>query len=120
MCKTNRYKATTERNSSFPWLLFSFTLTMLLKENSAAVLYFYNSPLCFKSLPPAQLVVCSAPRRGFYQLASKDALNGLPTVSYSLATAKAVYFLPVLTCSPVNGSMYSFSVIWSAVKSSCI
>ena len=42
MCKTNRYKATTERNSSFPWLLFSFALTMLLKENSAAVLYFYN------------------------------------------------------------------------------
>ena len=57
----------------------------------------------------AILTGCKARRKRF---ANRIYFTGCPT-------SGAVFYLPFLTCSPVNGSTYSCKLTWSFAISSC-
>ena len=54
-------------------------------------------------------------------LESKDSSKSSPAATSFICQAlKGLYYLLCFTGSPVNGSIYSFNVIWSYSQSDCI
>ena len=54
----------------------------------------------------------AAPQGAPKRFANRITFSGFPT-------SGAVFYLPFLTCSPVNGSIYSYKLIWSLTMSLC-
>ena len=75
-------------------------------------------PFMGKFITTSELVVCTHPKRVNYRRTRQRA-SKFSNASLSLAAAMSrLSFLPYLFFIPVNGSMYSLILTWSAIWSS--